>query len=154
MSFSLRARVAAATALGATLVVAALAVVTSVAISRNNVNQLDERLTTASQVLVPNSSTLEAFIDQLSGAFAVTIRSGDIVVASTPTRLPALDTGSQTVDVDGQRFRVYTATSTVVSSVSISIGVPAIEAQQVTDEQQRQVILLGLAAVAVSTGQI
>ncbi|MCJ0891753.1 sensor histidine kinase KdpD [Rhodococcus sp. ARC_M5] len=152
MSFSLRARVAAATALGATLVVAALAVVTSVAISRNNVNQLDERLTTASQVLVPNSSTLEAFIDQLSGAFAVTIRSGDIVVASTPTRLPALETGSQTVDVDGRRFRVYTAVSTVVSSINISIGVPAIEAQQVTDEQQKQVLLLGLAAVAVSTG--
>ncbi|MGV8871398.1 MAG: sensor histidine kinase [Rhodococcus sp. (in: high G+C Gram-positive bacteria)] len=152
MSFSLRARVAAATALGATLVVAALAVVTSVAISRNNVNQLDERLTTASQVLVPNSSTLEAFIDQLSGAFAVTIRSGDIVVASTPTRLPALDTGSQTVDVDGRRFRVYTAVSTVVSTISISIGVPALEAQEVTDEQQRQVILLGLAAIAVSTG--
>ncbi|KQU46815.1 ATPase [Rhodococcus sp. Leaf278] len=152
MSFSLRARVAAATALGATLVVAALAVVTSVAISRNNVNQLDERLTTASQVLVPNSSTLEAFIDQLSGAFAVTIRSGDIVVASTPTRLPALETGSQTVDVDGQRFRVYTAVSTVVSTVSISIGVPALEAQQVTDEQQQQVLMLGLVAIAVSTG--
>lgn len=152
MSFSLRARVAVATALGATLVVAALAVVTSVAISRNNVNQLDERLTTASQVLVPNSSTLEAFIDQLSGAFAVTIRSGDIVVASTPTRLPALDNGSQTVDVDGQRFRVYTAVSTVVSSISISIGVPALEAQQVTDEQQKQVLMLGLVAIAVSTG--
>ncbi|OZD00984.1 two-component sensor histidine kinase [Rhodococcus sp. 06-235-1A] len=152
MSFSLRARVAAATALGATLVVAALAVVTSVAISRNNVNQLDERLTTASQVLVPNSSTLEAFIDQLSGAFAVTIRSGDIVVASTPTRLPALDTGSQTVDVDGQRFRVYTAVSTIVSTISISIGVPALEAQQVTDEQQKQVLMLGLVAIAVSTG--
>ena len=152
MSFSLRARVAAATALGATLVVAALSVVTSVAISRNNVNQLDERLTTASQVLIPTSTTLEAFLDQLSGAFAVTIRSGDIVVASTPTRLPALDTGSQTVDVDGQRFRVYTAESTAVSSISISIGVPAIEAQQVTDEQQKQVILLGLAAIAVSTG--
>ncbi|KZF04588.1 two-component sensor histidine kinase, partial [Rhodococcus sp. EPR-279] len=127
-------------------------VVTSVAISRNNVNQLDERLTTASQVLIPTSTTLEAFLDQLSGAFAVTIRSGDIVVASTPTRLPALETGSQTVDVDGQRFRVYTAVSTAVSSISISIGVPAIEAQQVTDEQQRQVILLGLAAIAVSTG--
>ncbi|WP_068283376.1 sensor histidine kinase [Rhodococcus sp. EPR-279] len=126
--------------------------VTSVAISRNNVNQLDERLTTASQVLIPTSTTLEAFLDQLSGAFAVTIRSGDIVVASTPTRLPALETGSQTVDVDGQRFRVYTAVSTAVSSISISIGVPAIEAQQVTDEQQRQVILLGLAAIAVSTG--
>ncbi|OZE32378.1 two-component sensor histidine kinase [Rhodococcus sp. 05-2254-6] len=143
---------AAATTLGATLVVAALSVVTSVAISRNNVNQLDERLTTASQVLIPTSTTLEAFLDQLSGAFAVTIRSGDIVVASTPTRLPALETGSQTVDVDGQRFRVYTAVSTAVSSISISIGVPAIEAQQVTDEQQRQVILLGLAAIAVSTG--
>ena len=64
MRFSLRARVAAATALGATLVVAALAVVTSVAISRNNVNQLDERLTAASQVLIPTSTTLEAFLDQ------------------------------------------------------------------------------------------
>lgn len=152
MSFSLRARVAAATALGATLVVAALAVVTSVAISRNNVNQLDERLSTASQVLVPSASTLEAFLDQLSGAFAVTIRTGEAVVASTPTQLPALDTGSQTVDVAGQRFRVFTAQSTALSSISISIGVPAIEAQQVTDEQQRQVVLLGLAAVAVSTG--
>lgn len=152
MSFSLRARVAAATALGATVVVAALTVVTSVAISRNNVNQLDERLTTASQVLIPTASTLEAFLDQLSGAFAVTIRSGDIVVASTPMRLPALDIGSHTIDVDGQRLRVYTAQSGAVSSVSISIGVPAIEAQQVTDEQQRQVLALGAAAIAAATG--
>ncbi|MDJ0360292.1 HAMP domain-containing sensor histidine kinase [Rhodococcus sp. H29-C3] len=152
MRFSLRARVAAATALGATLVVAALAVVTSVAISRNNVNQLDERLTTASQALVPNAAVLETFLDQLSAAFAVTIRTGDTVRASTPIQLPDLGEGSATVDVNGQRFRVYTTKTVSLVDISIAIGVPAIEAQQVTDEQQKQVIFVGLCAIAVSTG--
>ncbi|ORI26158.1 sensor histidine kinase KdpD [Rhodococcus sp. 1168] len=152
MRFSLRARVAAATALGATLVVAALAVVTSVAISRNNVNQLDERLTTASQALIPNAAVLETFLDQLSAAFAVTIRTGDIVRASTPIQLPDLGEGSATVDVNGQRFRVYTTKTVSLPDISIAIGVPAIEAQQVTDEQQKQVIFVGLGAIAVSTG--
>jgi two-component system sensor histidine kinase PrrB len=81
--FSLRARVAVATALGATIVVATLATVASVVISRNNVSNLDDRLTTASQVLIPSASSLELFLDQLgsSGAFAVTIRTGDTVIA-------------------------------------------------------------------------
>ncbi len=148
----MRARVAAATTLGATLVVAALAVVTSVAISRNNVNQLDERLTTASQALVPNAAVLETFLDQLSAAFAVTIRTGDTVRASTPIQLPDLGEGSATVDVNGQRFRVYTTKTVSLVDISIAIGVPAIEAQQVTDEQQKQVIFVGLGAIAVSTG--
>lgn len=152
MRFSLRARVAAATTLGATIVVAALAVVTSVAISRNNVNQLDERLTTASQALVPNAAVLETFLDQLSAAFAVTIRTGDTVRASTPIQLPDLGEGSATVDVNGQRFRVYTTKTVSLADISIAIGVPAIEAQQVTDEQQKQVIFVGLGAIAVSTG--
>nr|WP_206030935.1 HAMP domain-containing sensor histidine kinase [Rhodococcus sp. B10] len=149
---SLRLRVAAATALGATIVVASLAVVTSVAISRNNVNQLDERLTTASQALVPNTAVLETFLNQLSSAFAVTIRTGDTIRASTPIQLPDLPEGSQTVDVGGQRFRVYTTTTTSLIDLSIAIGVPAIEAQQVTDEQQRLVLFIGLGAIAVSTG--
>ncbi|RRQ28165.1 HAMP domain-containing histidine kinase [Rhodococcus sp. Eu-32] len=152
MRLSLRLRVAAATALGATIVVASLAVVTSVAISRNNVNQLDERLTTASQALVPNTAVLETFLNQLSSAFAVTIRTGDTIRASTPIQLPDLPEGSQTVDVGGQRFRVYTTTTTSLIDLSIAIGVPAIEAQQVTDEQQRLVLFIGLGAIAVSTG--
>ncbi|MGB7236714.1 MAG: HAMP domain-containing sensor histidine kinase [Rhodococcus sp. (in: high G+C Gram-positive bacteria)] len=154
LRFSLRARVAAATALGATIVVATVGIVASVAISRNNVSNLDERLTTASQVLSPNSASLELFLDQLgsSGAFAVTIRTGDLVIASTPTQLPELDEGSATVDVDGNRFRVYTSEAVSATDIVISIGVPAIEAQRVTDDQQRWVIVGGLAAVAASTG--
>lgn len=154
MRFSLRARVAAATALGATIVVATLGIVASVVISRNNVSNLDERLTTASQVLIPSAASLELFLDQLgsSGAFAVTIRTGDTVIASTPTQLPKLDEGSQTVDVGGDRFRVYTSEAVSATNIVISIGVPAIEAQQVTDDQQRWVVFGGLAAIAASTG--
>lgn len=154
MRFSLRARVAVATALGATIVVATLGIVTSVVISRNNVSNLDERLTTASQVLIPSAASLELFLDQLgsSGAFAVTIRTGGLVIASTPTQLPELDEGSATVEVDGNRFRVYTSEAVSATNIVISIGVPAIEAQQVTDDQQRWVIFGGLAAIAASTG--
>lgn len=154
MRFSLRARVAAATALGATIVVLTLGTVASVVISRNNVNNLDERLTTASQVLIPSAASLELFLDQLgsSGAFAVTIRTGSTVIASTPTQLPELDEGSATVDVDGNRFRVYTSEAVSATNIVISIGVPAIEAQQVTDDQQRWVGVGGLAAIAASTG--
>ncbi|MGA9873940.1 MAG: HAMP domain-containing sensor histidine kinase, partial [Rhodococcus sp. (in: high G+C Gram-positive bacteria)] len=87
-----------------------------------------------------------------SGAFAVTISTGGVVIASTPTQLPLLDEGSETVDVDGDRFRVYTSEAVSASNIVISVGVPAIEAQQVTDDQQRWVIFGGLAAVAASTG--
>lgn len=154
MRFSLRARVAVATALGATIVVATLATVASVVISRNNVSNLDDRLTTASQVLIPSASSLELFLDQLgsSGAFAVTIRTGDTVIASTPTQLPRLDEGSETVDVGGDRFRVYTSEAVSATNIIISIGVPAAEAQEITDDQQRWVIFGGLAAIAASTG--
>ncbi|MDJ0393843.1 HAMP domain-containing sensor histidine kinase [Rhodococcus sp. G-MC3] len=154
MRFSLRARVAVATALGATIVVLTVGVVASLIISRNNVNNLDERLTTASQVLIPSAASLELFLGQLgsSGAFAVTIRTGDTVIASTPTELPELSEGSETVNVDGNTFRVYTSYAVSATNIVISIGVPAIEAQQVTDDQQRWVIFGGLGAIAASTG--
>ena len=55
--FSLRARVAAATALGTTVVVGVLGVLVAIEIDRNNLAQLDRRLDTAAQVLVANAGT-------------------------------------------------------------------------------------------------
>ncbi len=102
---SLRARVAAATALGATIVVAAVGVYLALAIARNNLQQLDRRLETASRVLVVNAGAAAPFLNVLGdgGAFAVTIRAGEKVVSSTSSRLPELDPGSHTVDVAGPR---------------------------------------------------
>ncbi len=90
---SLRARVAAATALGATIVVAAVGVYLALAIARNNLQQLDRRLETASRVLVVNAGAAAPFLNVLGdgGAFAVTIRAGEKVVSSTSSRLPELD---------------------------------------------------------------
>ncbi len=113
-SFSLRTRVAAATALGATIIVVALGILVSLAINRNNLSQLDRRLETASDVLVPNAATAGLFLGALGdkGAFAITIRSadGDTVLVSTPTQLPELDPGQQTVEVGDTTYRAYTAT--------------------------------------------
>ena len=97
-SYSLRARVAAATALGAAIVVGLLGVSIAFAISTNNMAQLDRRLDTASTVIIANATAAVSFLPAFGdgGAFAVTIRStgtGD-VITSTPTQLPALPPGA------------------------------------------------------------
>ncbi|MFD4367130.1 sensor histidine kinase [Rhodococcus sp. NPDC058521] len=152
-SFSLRTRVAAATALGATIVVAALGIFVSMAISRNNLAQLDRRLETASDVLVPNAATAGLFLGALGdeGAFAITIRSttGDVLV-STPTRLPQLELGWSTAEVDDTKYRAFTAQVPVLGTY-VSLAVPYSEAQDITSEQNRQVALVAVIAVTSAT---
>lgn len=153
-SYSLRARVAAATALGATVIVALLGIFVSLAISRNNMAQLDRRLDTASRVLVANVATAASFLPSFGdgGAFAITIRSsgnGD-VIASTPTRLPVLEAGAETVAVDGTDYRVAT-TEIPHTPLVMSLAVPADEARDVTTDQRKWVLISGVAAVAAAT---
>ncbi|KIQ13793.1 sensor histidine kinase [Rhodococcus sp. MEB064] len=151
--FSLRARVAAATALGAIVIVSLVGWYVAAAISRNNIMQLDRRLQTASDVVVPRAQTFEVFLGSLSRseAFAITIRQADTVRASTQPELPDLTLGSSTADVDGTPFRVYTAVVPDRQDAEVSIGVPLSEAQDITDDQQRQVLQAGALAVSAST---
>lgn len=151
---SLRARVAAATALGATIVVAAVGVYLALAIARNNLQQLDRRLETASRVLIVNAPAAAPFLNVLGdgGAFAVTIRNGDAVVSSTSSRLPRLEPGSHTVDVAGIPFRAFTAPLAPESTSLLSVAVPLAEAKDPTTDQQQQVALVGVLAILAATG--
>ncbi|QCQ89917.1 sensor histidine kinase [Rhodococcus sp. SGAir0479] len=151
---SLRARVAAATALGATIVVAAVGVYLALAIARNNLQQLDRRLETASRVLIVNAPAAAPFLNVLGdgGAFAVTIRNGDAVVSSTSSRLPRLEPGSHTVDVAGIPFRAFTAPLAPESTSLLSVAVPLAEAKDPTTDQQQQVALVGVLAIVAATG--
>lgn len=153
--FSLRTRVAAATALGTTIVVGILGLLVAFEISRNNLAQLDRRLDTAAQVLVANAATAGLFLPALgdAGAFAVTIRadtSGDIRT-STPTQLPELDVGARTVTVGGIRYRAVTA-PIEATRARMSVAVPYAEAQDITSTQHRQLAVAGLCAIAIATG--
>lgn len=151
--FSLRTRVAAAAALGATFIVIALGVVVALAIARNNLAQLDRRLETASTVIVANAATAGPFLGAFGdgGAFSVTIRSDTdgTVKSSTPTRLPELPVGSATVDVDGTKYRAYTAEADGINAL-VSLAVPYAEARDITVDQQRQVAFFGVGAVAAA----
>lgn len=152
-SFSLRARVAAAAALGALVIVTAIGVYVSFAISRNNVYQLDRRLETASDVIVTRAQTFEMFLGNLSEsrAFGITIRDDGRIRATTRPELPNLPAGSATADVDGTEFRVFTAVVPDRPTTTISIAVPLAEAQDVTTSQRRQVLVAGVLAVGAST---
>lgn len=153
-SYSLRARVAAAAALGAAVIVVLLGIFVSLAISRNNMAQLDRRLDTASSVLVANIATAASFLPTFGdgGAFAITIRStgtGD-VIASTPTKLPVTEAGATTVEVDGVDYRVSTA-AIPNSPMLMSLAVPASEARDITTDQRKWVLIAGAFAVAAAT---
>ena len=151
--YSLRIRVAAAAALGATFIVLALGAVVALAIARNNLAQLDRRLETASTVLVANAATAGPFLGAFgdAGAFSVTIRTATdgTVMSSTPTRLPELPPGSETVEVDGTKYRAYTSKAEGINAL-VSLAVPYAEARDITVEQQRQVAFFGLGAVAAA----
>ncbi|AOW94980.1 two-component sensor histidine kinase [Rhodococcus sp. WMMA185] len=131
-----------------------MGVLVSLAINRNNLSQLDRRLESASDVLVPNAATAGLFLGAIGdyGAFAITIRSGsgDTVLVSTPTQLPELDPGWQTVEVNGTKYRAFTATVPILDT-RISLAVPYSEAQDITSEQQRQVALVGVLAIAAAS---
>ncbi|MGC0362588.1 two-component system sensor histidine kinase PrrB [Rhodococcus sp. 27YEA15] len=151
--FSLRTRIAAAAALGATFIVLAIGVVVALAIARNNLSQLDRRLETASTVVVANAATAGPFLGALGdgGAFSVTIRSDTdgTVRSSTPTRLPELTVGSATVEVDGTKYRAYTARAGGINAL-VSLAVPYAEARDITVEQQHQVAFFGLGAIGAA----
>nr|WP_206037845.1 HAMP domain-containing sensor histidine kinase [Rhodococcus sp. HNM0569] len=150
----MRTRVAAATGLGALIIVAALGGLVAAAIARNNLAQLDRRLEAASTIVVPNAAVAGPFLGALgdAGAFAITIRdqTGD-VESSTPTQLPPLALGAHTAYVEDTKYRTFTAASPT-TRYRISIAVPYAEAQDITTDQQKQVALVGALAVAASLG--
>lgn len=154
-SFSLRARVATATALGTTIVVGILGVIVALAISRNNLAQLDRRLDLAADVLAANAAAAELFLPVFGdgGAFAMTIRAepDGALRASTPTELPVLEPGAHTVTLDGIDYRAYT-TPIESNRGLMSVAVLLAEAQDVTTDQHRQVLIAGAVAVAAATG--
>ncbi|MFD1810741.1 HAMP domain-containing sensor histidine kinase [Rhodococcus gannanensis] len=146
---------AAAAALGATIVVALLGIFISVAISWNNMSQLDRRLDTAAQVLIANAAEAASFLPRFgdTNAFAITIRNsntGDVMV-STPTTMPVVGLGAETATVDGTDYRVST-TAIPNTPLWMSLAVPASEADDITTDQRKWVMIAGLIAVAGATG--
>ncbi|WP_024805436.1 sensor histidine kinase KdpD [Nocardia sp. BMG51109] len=154
-NLSLRTRVALATGIGASVIVAALAFFLSVAIARNNIDHLDDELDTAVDLVELNADTAELFLGRVgdAGAFAVTLRDNGIVTASTPTQLPPLPDGHTTRTLGATEYRIHTDTirRDTGHRLTIAVAAPTARAQTVTRTQQRRVLLTGAAAVLVAT---
>lgn len=152
--YSLRARVAAATALGATIIVALLGFLVAHAIERNNIRQIDEKIGATAGLVVLSPAIAVDIFERLGPAsrFALTIRNNGVVDGSTATQLPDLPEGSHTVKVDGVPYRVFTTSPKRPSGQLVSIGLPAKEATDTTTRQQRQVLAAGAMAIAAAGG--
>ncbi|WP_280311333.1 sensor histidine kinase [Nocardia abscessus] len=152
-SFSLRTRVAGAAAAGAIVIVTLISLISIRAIERNNLQQSDQQLAVAARIVLIEPQIAVRFISLtgLNNDMAVTVRDNGEVVASTPTELPALPTGSRTVTVRGIPYRISTTIENQPAGRVVSLGIPAAGAAEATAEQQRWVLggaLLAIAAAA------
>ncbi|MET9488473.1 HAMP domain-containing sensor histidine kinase [Nocardia sp. NPDC006630] len=153
-SYSLRARVAAAAALGATIIVAVLSWFTMYAIERNNLAQADQQLAVTSRVVLIEPVLAVTVLGVLgpTNDLALTVRNADGSLASTGVQLPPLPVGNQTVTVDGNTYRVMTTTQNQPAGRIVSLGLPTTENERATASQRRWVLWAALLAVAAAAG--
>ncbi|MCX5042233.1 HAMP domain-containing histidine kinase [Aldersonia sp. NBC_00410] len=151
-AFSLRIRVAAATALGATIIVATLGLLAAQALERNNLRQIDLRLETVSRVVLANPELAVRVLGRIGPAsnLTLTVRGSDGVASSSDVTLPPLPDGSHTVEVDGEPYRAYTVATP--DGAQASIALPAVEAERTTADQRQWVLGGGLLAIAAAGG--
>ncbi|MBJ8344190.1 sensor histidine kinase KdpD [Antrihabitans sp. YC2-6] len=149
---SLRARVAAAAALGATIIAIGLGLLVAQVIERNNLQEIDRRLETASRLVLLNADIAVQIWSRFGPKddIALTVRNGDDVRGSTIVELPELPDGSRTVDVDGTLYRVFTTTLENRGGQTVSLGLPAAEATETTQRQQRWVVVAGFLTIAAA----
>ena len=119
-SASLRTRVAIAATLAAAIVVAMLAVLTSIVLANNDAAQLDRRLDS----IVDASMYPEQLQDVKHGVLTTgRSRSTGQVVFQRGFPLPPLPPGSATVEVNGVDYRVRTVPVDQAGGILVSIGI-------------------------------
>lgn len=153
-SYTLRVRVAAAAALGATIIVAILSWITIYAIGRSNMAQADQQLSMVSRLVLIQPVFAVNVVDILAPnkEMALTVRNADGSLASTPVRLPELPVGNATVTVDGNAYRVLTTTEAQPAGRVVSLGIPTNQTEETIHEQRRWVYLAAGLAVTASAG--
>jgi two-component system sensor histidine kinase PrrB len=153
-SYSLRTRVAGAAAAGSVLIVALVSSIAVPAIEHNNLQQTDQQLRIASRLVLIEPVVAVGVVNLLGPDrnMALTVRDDGQVLASSSTELPEKDPGARTVTVHGTPYRVLTTTENQPAGRSVSLGIPAAEAAEMTAEQQRWVLFGGLLAIAASAG--
>ncbi|MFR9750859.1 sensor histidine kinase [Nocardia sp. 004] len=151
-SFSLRSRVAGATAAGAIIIVTLISLISVRAIERNNLQQADQQLTVASRLILIEPQVAVQFIKVtgLTNDLQVTVRDKGEVIASTYTELPPLPSGSRTVTVSGTPYRILTTMEYQPTGRVVSLGIPAAGAAEATAQQQRWVLVGALLSIAAA----
>jgi two-component system sensor histidine kinase PrrB len=156
-SYSLRARVAAAAALVAAIIMVVLGVIAGQIIQHNNIRQIDRELETAAQFMRYRPEVVVRVLAVLGHrdkqvAFAMSLYQGDTLVSSTSVVLPPQPVGSHTVEVNGERYRMFTVQPPDFANRAVSFGMPVRAADQVTSQQRHWLYSAGALSIAAAAG--
>lgn len=160
--FSLRARVAAAAALGAVLVAAAVAAVLVVLLAHREVAALDRRLTALTDALavappagdrslpdLVGSRAARPLLRGLADGLVVTVRTGGAVrSAGTGAAAPRLPPLTGDARVGGRDYRVHTVS--MPGGATLTVGLPEGPTDRAVARVRRETLLIALGATVGS----
>jgi two-component system sensor histidine kinase PrrB len=147
-SASLRTRVAVASAAAASAVVAAFTILTSVVLANNDAAQLDRRLDS----IVDASMYPEQLQDPRRGVLTTgRDRSTGQVVFQRGFQLPKLPPGTESVEVNGAKYRVRTLAVDQEAGVLVSIGIRA-DSILLSAGRIPEYVVVGLVTVLIAGG--
>ncbi len=143
---------AVAAALGTTVVVLLLAALASVVLTRNEYGQLDRRLATVADVVIPPTAaaTVEGPLVGAPRQYLITVRTGGRITASSGAVLPAAGPGYATVDVNGRAYRMLTVPLDGRPAALVSVAAPTDATRSAVSRLRRGVLVAGLGAVALA----
>jgi two-component system sensor histidine kinase PrrB len=173
-SWSLRARVAAASAAGALLVVASAGLVLNTVLARQQFAALDGQLAQVSAVVTPvllvqtrrpgataapraRQRLADRVVAVLGASFVgVAYRRGELAATtSNDPAAPTLDplaVGTATVGTERGDYRVRTVAAGLRRAVTVSVGLPVQPVRDQVHRTRRAVLLVGLLAVLAAAG--
>ncbi|OKH69683.1 ATPase [Mycobacterium sp. SWH-M3] len=147
-STSLRTRVAIASAIAASAVVAVFAILTSVVLANNDAAQLDRRLDS----IIDASFNPEQFQDPRRGVLTTgRARATGELVFQRGAQLPELPPGTSTVEVNGAEYRVRTIELEQDGGLLMSIGIRA-DSILLSSNRIPLYVVIGVVTVLIAGG--
>lgn len=145
---SLRTRVAIASAIAASAVVAVFAILTSVVLANNDAAQLDRRLDS----IIDASFNPEQFQDPRRGVLTTgRARATGELVFQRGAQLPELPPGTSTVEVNGAEYRVRTIELEQDGGLLMSIGIRA-DSILLSSNRIPLYVVIGVVTVLIAGG--
>ncbi|MBD8505804.1 HAMP domain-containing histidine kinase [Hoyosella sp. G463] len=150
-SFSLATRVAIASALGATIIVATVGSFMWYRIGTDKHATLDQHLSAVTSIAASiSANSLFAARTQLPEGFEATYHADRILIAARSVKIPRLPDGLATLTIEGEEYRILTVTLVEDPRAFLSVASPTATTVEQINAERRLTVIVSMLAIAAA----